>query len=429
MSSRIVWPLTLLAGIGAGVIAVLAGCLGQEPHAADYRKFTPPRDREERRQTLGTAGDKPIDTSAFAGMPESYARAASDYVEAVCAAIKAEPLKRRRYYYRGIQLTEAIYDREVLIPLTLLPRPEAVKAWAASDEARSLGWRTEESVTTDRGSVFGRTVIYEPGTSSQVHVMTEPVHFGAHVDWDLGFTESQLMLGFKKLVVAPAYDTRGQFRDQAADLRLGEKNGARLLGEFMTVPSFLKNDRLRWTTIRQGAETRRFLAYALLDGNGCQRNLTAKDIANGKVSSKIRPLLCKSHQPRILQHDELLLPTPLGWPPTEKDKWEVELDDIPHEEWCLDDRFPAQSDACWVVREAEDSKPLQESFLLMPAREQSDRPVFFVALFAETEPRQLLKELAALYRASPDQALQSADTMTQLESLYRQLRNATIGKL
>jgi hypothetical protein len=66
----------------------------------------------------------------------------------------------------------------------------------------------------------------------------------------------------------------------------------------------------------------------------------------------------------------------------------------------LDDWFPAQKEACWVIREAEDSRPLQESFLLMSAAEKSDRPVFLIALFAETEPKQLVQELAALYQVS-----------------------------
>ena len=94
----------------------------------------------------------------------------------------------------------------------------------------------------------------------------------------------------------------------------------------------------------------------------------------------------------------------------------------------MDDWFPAQKDACWVIREAEDSKPLQESFLLMPASEKSDRPVFFIALFAETEPKQLVKELAALYKVSPDAALDSPETMERLESLYKKVRDFPLDK-
>jgi len=74
--------------------------------------------------------------------------------------------------------------------------------------------------------------------------MTEAVHLGSDVEWDLGFVESPIMLSFKKLVVAPAYNLRGQLKDQAADLRLGEMDGAKLLGEFVTVPAAIGLTRL-----------------------------------------------------------------------------------------------------------------------------------------------------------------------------------------
>ena len=94
----------------------------------------------------------------------------------------------------------------------------------------------------------------------------------------------------------------------------------------------------------------------------------------------------------------------------------------------MDDWFPAQKDACWVIREAEDSKPLQESFLLMPASEPSERPVFFIALFAESEPKQLVKELAALYKVPEDAALNSSETMERLNALYDKVRDFPLAK-
>ncbi len=228
-------------------------------------------------------------------------------------------------------------------------------------------------------------------------------------------------------MVAPDYDVRGELRDQAAALRLGAKDGAKLLGEFMTVPAYRQNGRLRWVTLRTDSGIRRFLAYALLDGNGGARPRNEKSTYSG-ISAYVRPLICNRHQPKMNQHDELLLPTPLGWPPTEKDLRETKLDKIPHEEWCLDDWFPAQKDACWVIREANDSKPLQESFLLMSASEPSDRPVFFIALFAETEPKQLVHELAVLYKVSPDATLESSDTMERLNALYEKVRDFPLAK-
>ena len=64
----------------------------------------------------------------------------------------------------------------------------------------------------------------------------------------------------------------------------------------------------------------------------------------------------------------------------------------------------------------------------MPASEESDRPVFFIALFAETEPKQLIKELAALYKVSADTALNSPETMERLNSLYEKVRDFPLAK-
>jgi hypothetical protein len=61
------------------------------------------------------------------------------------------------------------------------------------------------------------------------------------------------------------------------------------------------------------------------------------------------------------------------------------------------------------------------SFLLMSANEKSDRPAFFVALFAETKSKELIKELAALYKVS-------LETMARLKSLYEKIRDFTLDK-
>jgi hypothetical protein len=418
----------LLASLGGGLV-VLSSILSvaAQPDLS-YKQVVPHRDAERRRQRLGSATeDKLLDVSAFVGMPEPYSEAASKYVDAVVSAIKAEPIKRRRFYHKNrpgrpddvpfADDPNSIYDRDLMVPLVLLPRPAAVRRWSGSATGRSLGWRTEDEVSQHPGSVYGRTLIFEPGKLSKVFVKTLAIPFDDTFYWDLGFLESQYVLDFRKVVLAPAYTVRGELRDQAADLRLGVNDGANLLGEFTTAPAYLQNSRVRWVTIRNDSGIRRFLAYALVDGNGGARPRGEKATSSG-ISPYVRPLICDRHQPKIKQHDELLLPTPLGWPPTERDWRQTKLDNIPHEEWCLDDWFPAQNDACWVIREAEDSKPLQESFLLMPASEPSNRPVFFVALFAETKPKQLVQELASLYQVSPDATLNSTETMERLNALY-----------
>ncbi len=60
---------------------------------------------------------------------------------------------------------------------------------------------------------------------------------------------------------------------------------------------------------------------------------------------------------------------------------------------------------------------------LIPSSEKSDRPLFFIALFVETEPKQLIKELAALYKFSPDKALKSLETMEKLNALSPKVKD------
>jgi hypothetical protein len=242
--------------------------------------------------------------------------------------------------------------------------------------------------------------------------------------------DTMFFLKLGKLVDTSYYDYAkgGILKDRLRDLHLGEKDGAKLLGEIVTGPAWPRNTRLRWVSIQKQSSVRRFLSYSLVDGNGARRDRNGDLLTNSRLSPYVRPLICEQHQPRINQHDELLLPTPLAWPSSSKAWSELDIQEDPHEEWCLDDWFPTQKDACWVIREAEDSKPLQESFLLMPAIEKSERPVFFIALFAETEPKQLLKELAALYNVSADKALNSPETMERLNSLYEKVRDFPLDK-
>ena len=60
----------------------------------------------------------------------------------------------------------------------------------------------------------------------------------------------------------------------------------------------------------------------------------------------------------------------------------------------------------------------------MPASEKSDRPIFFIALSAEPEPKPLIKKLvAALYKVSPDKALKSLETMEKLNALSPKVKD------
>ena len=403
-------------------------------------------DPERRRQQLGSeADDTLVDITAFAGMSEHYSGAEYKYLESTFSTINAVPITRRRYYHEARERDPTregtpypdsinpIYDRDVVVPLVILPRPDAVRRWSTSTVARSIGWYSMDDAIKKRGSVYGRTLIFKPGKKSKnpIAVPASPFQTGIP-SWDLYVPEHDrsFFLELGKIVVFPDYNPYKGVApiDRSFNLHVGETDGAKLLGEFDTVPAYFNNSRLRWASVQDGSRAHRFLAYSLLDGNGAKRGSRFSESSSGPISPYVRPLICDLRQPKIEQHDELLLPTPLAWPPTERDQLGLKLDATPHEEWCLDDWFPAQKDACWVIREAEDSKPLQESFLLMPASEKSDRPVFFIALFAETEPKQLVKELAALYKVSADTALNSPETMERLNSLYEKVRDFPLSK-
>lgn len=429
-----------IAMLGGGLI-VISNAITVVQNEPSYTQVVPVPDVERRQERLGSlSADCRVDLTAFAEMPEDYSKAVSQYAESVLSDVSAEPVMRRRFYHQQVGHITAqrdpypdgvnpVYDRNVVVPLVLLPRPNVVGKWAATQKARSCGWVEAKSEIESRGTFYGRTLVFKSGELSKNPKSLPASPFGTGIpSWDLYYMEheSNFFLRLGKMMVTPSYDgPNSSLMEHSSDLRLGEPLGASFHGELLTVPACVGNHRLRWANVKNGSSNRRFLAYSLLDGNGAKRQRFGfQESALGPISPYVRPLVCKRYQPKILQHDELLLPTPLRWAP----KYIDSNDENAHEEWCLDDWFPAQKDACWVIREAKDSKPLQESFLLMPANEESDRPVFFIALFAETEPKQLIKELAALYKVSPDAALNSPETMQRLSSLYEKVRDFPLAK-
>lgn len=439
-------PATLIAVWGAGLIALSSCGFSVAQSDTAYIRYPERRDLERRLERLPD-GEKnqTVDVSAFAEMPEPYTAAVAKYVEAVSSELKVEPIKRQRFYHVDQKSpgpdpdptpypdqAYPIPDHETNVPLVLLPRPEVVSKWASSPAAQQSGWRTAPAGPEKRGTVYGRTIVFEPGKRSKNPVGVPSAPVGSAIpSWDLYIPEhdTSFFLQLQKLVLSPTYKGPGSLVSEGTEpLVLGEPGGGKLLGEFNSVPAHLKNDRLWWTAIQHGAEVRSFLAYSLLDGNGAKRAKRFQQTADGPISPYVRPLTCKLHQPKTKQHDDLLLPAPGGWAPTYNHRQQYRTSHEGNEFWCLDDWFPAQPHACWVVREAKDSKPIQESFLLMPASEKSDRPVFFIALFAETEPKRLIAELAALYKVSPDAALNSPETLDRLNRLYEQVRNYPLTK-
>ncbi len=444
------WRISFFLIFVVGLMAILGRFIGSSNNRdsgeeRSYKRLPPVVDPEHRIAPLdATSSNEQWDLTAFTGMPDKYKEAILDYTQAVFTEIGAIPLTRRRFYHqdrRGQKISPGvswdpypddanpIYDKDVAVPIVALPRPDAVNQWSASTKARSAGWCTQNEAVEGRGSVYGRTLIFEWGKRSVNPVTVPACPFETNIpSWDLYVPEHDrsYFLELGKIVVEPCYNGPGRtLLDLTAELHLGEEEGAKSLGELVTVPACLKNRRLRWVWCQNGSATRQFLAYSLLDGNGAKRARRFQDSPDGPLSPYVRPLNCERHQPRIKQHDLLLQPTPLGWAPN---LWDKASTQNPHEEWCLDDWFPAQEDACWVVRETEESKPLQESFSLMAARDKSDRPVFLVALFAETKPEPLLKELAALYKVSADSALGSPETMQRLHEFYEKVRDFPLSK-
>ena len=430
----------LFCGTAACAAVVAAILFTSDHNQISYSQYDAMPDVELRLKPVGDeVVVKHIDISAYSEFNREYVHAVSCYVESITATVIPSHLTRKRYYHepRG-RSTETSqypddanpkYDRDVAVKIKLFPRPEFVRRWLATRSARRGGWRAGEKTIDNRGTVFGRTLVFRAGRLSRNPDSIPASPFGATIpSWDVyaaGYF-SQYFLKLGKVVVTPSYDRNGStLTDETACLELGEPHGATLLGEIITTPLHWKNRCLHWVSIQRDTKQRRFLAYSLLDGNGAMRAKKYQDTKVGPISPYVRPLICKQYQPRILQHDELLLPSPIGWPPTRRDS---KCCSAAHEEWCLDEWFPAQKDACWVVREAEDSKPLQESFLLMSASEKSDRPVFMIALFAETEPRRLVTELAALHKVSPDPVLNSPETMERLNSLYQKVRDFPLDK-
>jgi hypothetical protein len=409
-----------------------------------YLNLLPVHDHEERLRPLAESeGKDRFDLKALEGMPQAYRDLLSTYLYEMAHSLSVKPLTRMKYYQKQHRWpagaedfpdhTDPTFDKAVALSILLLPRPAVVRRWSESTVARVQGWRSEADVTSRRGTVYGRSVVFNPGEHSQNPAIlpTDPIGAPRESQYQhYPGQGSRYFLALGKVVATPEYEWNSSELpvDVTACLRIGELGEAKLCGEIITVPPHVDNHRLHWVTIRYNSDVRRYLGYSILDGFGGRRTDRGPgNVTRDRLSPYMRPLLCKQYQPKINQHDELLVPTPLPWAPNWSEKLKTHRG-VAHEEWCLDEWFPAQKDACWVVREAEDSKPLQESFLLMPASEKSDRPLFLIALFAETEPRRLVTELAALHNVSPDPVLNSPETMERLESLYQKVRDFPLDK-
>lgn len=440
--------------LAVAVIVSILGCDSRSPYESfSYTSENPVVsdqrppvivDPERRMERLGDHAEDPtVDVSAFTGMPAAYQAKAKDYLQAVIAELDTKPLTRIHYYsthsrkpYSGNpvfpDIAEAVFDRDMLVPLTLFPRPQAVMLWAESQQAQTLGWTSMTQGLENRSYVYGSTVIFEEGTLSEEPrgLPASPLGTEIPIPIDYGPIQSSNLSFFLltgKLLRLPSFEDGIRPTDVAMSLKLGLKDGATKFAEIKSVPPYLLNTRLRWVQTVVGATTKRFLAYSLVDGAGAIRDeagVNCVKYAGGWVSPFMRPLSCARYQPRALHHDLLLIPTPIEWPVRVADLGLLAV----HEEWCFDGWFPAQAEACWVIREAENSKPLQESFLLMPAEEPSDRPVFFAAVFIETEPERLVKELAALHRVSPKEVLESTEKMAHLKELYDRLKSFDLSQ-
>jgi hypothetical protein len=155
-----------------------------------YEKLPRITDSERCVEPLGKAAETdPRDLSALIGMPDDYAELLSEYVQALLDATAASPIMRRRYYHKdrgnasGPYPDDAhpMFDRDVVVPLVILPRPEAVERWSGSAKARSFGWRTENQAFENRGSTYGRSVLFQPGKLSENPISVPAAPLGAKI--------------------------------------------------------------------------------------------------------------------------------------------------------------------------------------------------------------------------------------------------------
>ncbi|MCY2967064.1 MAG: hypothetical protein NT069_26085, partial [Planctomycetota bacterium] len=109
-----------------------------------------------------------------------------------------------------------------------------------SSEGKTAGWRSAPVDGENRGSIYGRTLIFEPGTRSENPESLPAAPLGTDIpSWDAYVSEhdQSFFLELKKLVLTPQYDhSLDRVFDDSRSLRLEESNGATLLGEFITVP-------------------------------------------------------------------------------------------------------------------------------------------------------------------------------------------------
>lgn len=403
----------------------------------------PAVDPEKRTQKLPEgAATQRIDDSAFDKLPMPYRDAACAYAEALIHEVGPKLIVRDRYYHKTRENradqhpyiafpddVNPILDRQVEVPLTIFPRTETVRRWSGTAQAKTRGWVTESDVAAYRSRLYGKTVLFSAGVESREpdHIPASPLGYPipSFVEYVTAFSfNSQFFLPQGKIVCAPVLRTATRpHTDGTESLSIGQPQGAETLAEIMTVPAHAENRRLRWVRVtRPGEDERRFLAHVLCDGNGARRARWLRDLPDDATSLYVRPLTCEQYSPRIQKHSLLLLPTPLDWPKGRDgstDQWD------PHEEWCFDDWFARQDHSCWVLREAPDSKPLRETFVLMPAIQSSELPIFSIYVFVETAPEKLVKELSVLFRTDAKAVLAKPGKLRALRRLHDQLRVST----
>lgn len=222
LRKRALWCIAPLIAVTAAVTVFISTRSGLPVAENDlsYTQIVRICDAERRQEPLGAEmADELVDMTAFAGMPDAYSKGVLQYVEKTASALKTDPFTRGRFYHEprkndiGPYPDDAnpVYDTDVVVPLVILPRPEIVQSWSESPHARELGWRTEQDTIGNRGSAYGRTVIFEPGKRSLSPTSWPVGPFGATIpSWDAYVPEydSKHFLILGKVVVAPSYDYR-----------------------------------------------------------------------------------------------------------------------------------------------------------------------------------------------------------------------------
>lgn len=349
-----------------------------------------------------------IDRSAYVGLSASSAEAATAYLRAALSALPKDAAPKRDVYQRVDLDAGPVYPMDVAwkrigsesVPILLLPAAHQIRSTLSSPDL-NLAF-------SGAPQVLGRTVLFQPGKSSEAPVHVPALPRGSAISAGV-FKHQPPHLKLGKLVLK-GRDADAPDREPLAPLRIGEKRGASLIAMLRTVPAFPQNPILRIAQIEMPNQPQRaWVSYAILDANGARRGTTS--VLPSGESSFAKPFHSEIHDPHVGRHSLLRLPTPIR----------LGTNEGPYEEIALDEWFCTAKPAMFVVTLDPSSTPFRESFNLRHIEPDVpiDEPIWMVIVFSNIEPTDLIEGLRFL---APGSELKNEDSLlVQLQQLHKQV--------